>query len=145
METRQDIPSDTTKANATWRGRGDRTRLGWNWAAAAAAAREPRSPSLAPSFASSHARRLWARGFRGRGFELWISGDRRGKIGRFLFFFISIGFVEEGGLANLKSAKSRFSIFVEVDRFWIISFWSVLVWKKLISKVDQYFTLLYFI
>lgn len=28
METRQDILSDTTKANATWRGRGDRTRLG---------------------------------------------------------------------------------------------------------------------
>lgn len=50
---------------------------------------------------------------------MWISGDRRGKIGRFLFFFISIGFVEEGGLANLKSAKSRFSIFVKVDRFWV--------------------------
>lgn len=29
METRQDILSDTTKANASWRGRGgDRTRLG---------------------------------------------------------------------------------------------------------------------
>lgn len=29
METRQDILSDTTKVNASWRGRGgDRTRLG---------------------------------------------------------------------------------------------------------------------
>lgn len=42
-----------------------------------------------------------------------------GKLVDFFFFFISIGFVEEGGLANLKSAKSRFSIFVKVDRFWV--------------------------
>lgn len=45
-----------------------------------------------------------------------------GKLVDFFFFFISIGFVEveeEGELANLKSAKLRFSIFVKVDRFWV--------------------------
>lgn len=39
----------------------------------------------------------------------------------FFFFFISIGFVRRrGGLEKLKSA--RFWIFVEVGRFWVISF-----------------------